>query len=106
MATDLGAQAAAPGVAPPAGVRTLYLVRHGAYDLEDPRDEDVGKGLLPIGVAQARLAGDRLRGLPFTFDAVLASPLTRARQTAEVIAAQLGGTGHSAPRIDIDPDLA
>lgn len=106
LAPELRAQTAAPNAAPPAGVRTLYLVRHGAYDLEDPRDEDVGKGLLPIGVAQARLAGDRLRGLPFSFDAVYASPLTRARQTAQVIAAQLGGVGHAAPRIDIDPDLA
>ena len=39
LAPDLRAQAAAPGVAPPAGVRTLYLVRHGAYDNDDPRDE-------------------------------------------------------------------
>ena len=71
-----------PWGAAPAGVRTLYLVRHGAYDIDDPRDEAVGQGLLPIGVAQARLAGDRLRGLPFTFDAIVASPLTRARETA------------------------
>ena len=29
----------APGVR--AGVRTLYLIRHGAYDHDDPRDPDV-----------------------------------------------------------------
>ena len=85
------------------GVRTLYLVRHGAYDIDDPRDEAVGRGLLPIGVAQARLAGDRLRGLPFTFDSIVASPLTRARETAEVIAAELDGRGRA---VAIDPDLA
>ena len=101
LASDLRAQAAAPTVAPPAGVRTLYLVRHGAYDIDDPRDEAVGRGLLPIGVAQARLAGDRLRGLPFSFDAILASPLTRARETAQVIAAELGDRG-----VVFDPDLA
>jgi hypothetical protein len=39
----------------PPAVRTLYLVRHGAYDIDDPRDEAVGRGLLPIGVAQARV---------------------------------------------------
>ncbi len=117
--SELVAQAAAPTVAPAvpmtAGVRTLYLVRHGAYDIDDPRDEAVGRGLLPLGVAQARVTGDRLRGLPFAFDAVSASPLTRARETAEVIAAQLGGAGSdrsdrsarsAAPRIAIDPDLA
>ena len=58
----------------------------------------MGRGLLPIGVAQARLTGDRLRGLPFAFDALLASPLTRARETAQVIAAELGGTARAAPR--------
>ena len=115
LAPDLRAQAAAPPAgapAPPAGVRTLYLVRHGAYDIDDPRDEAVGRGLLPIGVAQARLTGDRLRGLPFSFDAISASPLTRARDTAEVIAAELRGSEPSAPSgpsalpIAIDPDLA
>lgn len=103
LAPELRAQAAAPAVASPAGVRTLYLVRHGAYDIDDPRDEAVGRGLVPIGVAQARLAGDRLRGLPFTFDAIVASPLTRARETAEVIAAQLDNRGRA---LTIDPDLA
>lgn len=88
------------------GVRTLYLVRHGAYDIDDPRDEAVGRGLLPLGVAQARVTGDRLRGLPFPLDAISASPLTRARETAEVIAAELGGGGRTAPRVAIDPDLA
>lgn len=112
-ALELGAQVSAipPSPAPPAatlpaaGVRTLYLVRHGAYDIDDPRDEAVGRGLVHLGVAQARLAGDRLRGLPFTFDAILASPLTRARETAEGIAAQLRGVGPADLPIVIDPDL-
>ena len=87
--------------APAAAARTLSLVRHGAYDEEDPRDERVGRGLVPIGVAQARLAGARLRGLPFAFDAVFASPLTRARETAAVIAAELPGAA-----VEIVDDLA
>jgi predicted AlkP superfamily pyrophosphatase or phosphodiesterase/broad specificity phosphatase PhoE len=106
LVSDAVAQSAAPAVASPAGVRTLYLVRHGAYDRDDPRDERVGQGLLPIGVAQARLAGDRLRGLPFAFDAIVASPMTRARETASVIAAELGESRPSTPAIAIDPDLA
>lgn len=99
--------AAAPPPAPTAkptagaGVRTLYLVRHGAYDTNDPRDESVGKGLVPIGVAQARLAGARLRGLPFRFDALVVSPLTRALETARVISGVLDG-----PPPRVDPDLA
>lgn len=82
------------------GTRTLYLVRHGAYDEADPRDERVGRGLLPIGVAQARLLGARLRALPFRFDAVLASPFTRARETAAVLADDLGMA------VEVAPDLA
>jgi len=81
--------------------RTLWLVRHGAYDEQDPRDERVGRGLVPIGVAQARLAGARLRGLPYDFDTLLASPLSRARETAAVIAAELDG-----PAVEIVDDLA
>lgn len=102
--------AAGTSAAPPApGVRTLYLVRHGAYDIDDPRAEDVGQGLLPLGVAQARLAGDRLRGLPFRFDSILASPFTRARETAQVIAAALadpGVGGAGSRQVALDPDLA
>ncbi len=68
------------------GVRTLYLVRHGFYEYEEGVDPDVGLALVPLGVAQARLVGARLRGLPIHLDALHASTMTRARQTARVIA--------------------
>ena len=67
------------------GVRTIYLVRHGFYDNNDDADPDVGKALVPLGVAQARLVGARLRGLPVEIDALYTSTMTRARQTARVI---------------------
>ena len=92
------------GFAPPlraTAARTIYLVRHGEYDHADPRPEDVGKGLVPIGVAQARLLGARLRALGFTFDRFDASPLTRARQTAEVLRDELPGSSFR-----IVPELA
>lgn len=81
--------------------RTVYLVRHGEYDHADPRPEDVGKGLVPIGVAQARLLGARLRGLGVRFDAFDTSPLTRARQTAEVLRDELPGS-----TLRVVPELA
>ena len=90
-----------PKAEPPRGVHTLVLVRHGWYDGDDPRDERTGKGLVPLGVAQARLTGSRLRALPFRFDEFLASPLTRARQTAALVAAEI-----DAPPPRIDDDLA
>lgn len=65
--------------------RTLYLIRHGFYDYNDNSDPEVGKGLLPLGVAQARLAGNRLRSLPVHFSVIYSSTFTRARETALVI---------------------
>jgi serine/threonine-protein phosphatase PGAM5 len=67
------------------GIRTVYLIRHGDYDDADERDPFVGRGLVPLGVAQARLVGARLRGMPVTFTSLQSSTMTRARQTAQVI---------------------
>jgi serine/threonine-protein phosphatase PGAM5 len=67
------------------GVRTVYLIRHGDYDHADERDPYVGKGLVPLGVAQARLVAARLRGMPVTFTSLQSSTMTRARETALVI---------------------
>jgi len=94
LLASLALLAAAPVAA--AEARTIWLVRHGQYDHDDPRDEAVGRGLVPIGVAQARLLGARLRATGIAFDAFDASPLTRARQTAEVLAGDLPGLS---PRI-------
>jgi serine/threonine-protein phosphatase PGAM5 len=71
--------------------RTIVLVRHGNY-VEDPSaDERLGPGLSPLGVAQAHLAGARLAGLPTRFDAMLVSPMQRARDTAAVIGGDFPG---------------
>ncbi|UCG52692.1 MAG: histidine phosphatase family protein [Candidatus Latescibacterota bacterium] len=67
------------------GIRTLYLIRHGEYAHEDDRDPDVGKALVPLGVAQARLVGARLSSLPVSVTSLRSSTMTRARQTALVI---------------------
>jgi serine/threonine-protein phosphatase PGAM5 len=70
---------------------TIVLVRHGNY-VDDPRaDPRLGPGLSPLGVAQAQLAGARLAGSPTRFDAMLVSPLQRARDTAALIAVSFPG---------------
>jgi serine/threonine-protein phosphatase PGAM5 len=74
-----------PSEASAEATRHIYLVRHGFYDYEDERDADVGKALVPIGVAQARLTADRLRSLPHPFTGFYSSTMTRARETAYVI---------------------
>lgn len=85
---------------PEAAVRTLVLVRHGHYLPDPAADEKLGPGLSELGVAQARLAGGRLAG-EGSFDRVLASPMTRAQETARVIVDDLG-----AGEAITDPDLA
>ena len=68
--------------------RTLYLLRHGQYDTDDPADPDVGRALVPLGIAQARLTAARLRALPVVFTSLHSSTMTRARETAQVIGAE------------------
>jgi probable phosphomutase (TIGR03848 family) len=65
-------------------VATVLLLRHGRTTANA---EGVLAGRSPValddaGVAQARAAGERLRGLPLR--AVLSSPLARCRQTVEL----------------------
>jgi hypothetical protein len=78
------------------GVRTIYLVRHGQYDHADARDEFNGKGLVPLGIAQARLLAARLRAMPVEFTSLTSSTMTRARQTAQVIHREF-------PRLELKP---
>jgi serine/threonine-protein phosphatase PGAM5 len=81
--------------------RTIVLVRHGYY-VPDPKvDERTGPHLAPIGVAQAHLVGARLAGLPTRFDAMVVSPVQRARDTAATIAGDFPGR-----HFDVDSDLA
>lgn len=80
-------------------VRTIVLVRHGHYAPDPAADPKLGPGLTTLGIAQARLTGARLAGQP-DFDQLYASPLTRAQQSARVIADDLGAA------IQTLPDLA
>ena len=95
-ATALALLAALPASAakltpPTPEPRIIVLLRHGQYAPDPAIDPKLGPGMTPLGMAQARLAGARLAGLPFRFDAVLASPMTRAQQTARIVAADLPG---------------
>ncbi len=71
------------------GVRTIYLIRHGDYDHDDESDPEIGKALIPLGVAQARILGARLRGMPVEFSSLHSSTMTRARETALVIGEEI-----------------
>jgi serine/threonine-protein phosphatase PGAM5 len=86
---DGTASATAQPTPPVAGTRTLVLVRHGMYDLDDPADDDTGKGLTEVGREQARLTARRLAAWPARIDALYASAMRRARETAAIVADSL-----------------
>ena len=79
------------------GIRTIYLIRHGDYNHEDERDADVGKELVPLGIAQARLVASRLKSLPVKITSLISSTMTRARQTAMII-------NYEFPNLDLQKD--
>jgi phosphohistidine phosphatase SixA len=66
----------------------LYLVRHGEAA---PGEPDELRALTAEGREAARALGKRLAGEGVRPDAVLTSPLLRARETGEEIARATGG---------------
>jgi phosphohistidine phosphatase len=71
---------------------TVYLVRHAiaAERGEDWPDDDK-RPLTPDGMARFKEVASGLAQMKVAVDAVLTSPLVRARQTAEILAAALPG---------------
>jgi phosphohistidine phosphatase len=73
----------------------LYLIRHGvAAERGDAWPDDTKRPLTDDGMARLRKAARGLDRLGVSFDVVLASPLVRARQTAEILAAALEPRAH------------
>ena len=69
----------------PTSPHTLYLIRHGAYVADRNADPQLGPGITPLGVAQARLIAARLSAAGVSFDSMTSSTLQRARDTAAVM---------------------
>jgi phosphohistidine phosphatase len=65
----------------------LLLVRHAEAAAGTP---DELRPLTPNGRRQARALGEQLREAGFRPDAIVSSPLLRARETAALLARQLG----------------
>ena len=65
----------------------LYLVRHAEAAEGEP---DELRPLTPAGREQARSLGTRLRDSGVQPDTILTSPLLRARETAALLADELG----------------
>ena len=83
--------------------RTLYLVRHAIAAASGPAwPDDTKRPLTHKGVARMREAVRGLRAFGVTIDQVLASPLVRAKQTAEILVEGL----KPAPALTVLPALA
>lgn len=69
--------------------RQLWVLRHGEAEPHDAAP-DAERALTPRGEDQARAAGRAFAALGLTFQAVLASPKVRARETARLACAEMG----------------
>jgi phosphohistidine phosphatase len=69
----------------------LYLMRHGiAVSAEEPTvTQDRERALTDKGAKRVQRAARGLGKLGLSIDAILTSPLLRARQTADIVAAEL-----------------
>lgn len=64
----------------------LYILRHGeAAEHGDPRYKENERPLTPKGIQRTKQLAHVLREMEISFDAILTSPLTRARETAEIV---------------------
>ena len=71
-----------------AGPFELYLIRHGiAEERGEDWPDDTKRPLTDEGKSNLRKQARGLQRLGVTFDVMLTSPLVRAKQTAEIIAA-------------------
>jgi phosphohistidine phosphatase len=81
----------------------LYLVRHAiAHERGEAWPDDRLRPLTEAGAARMAKQARGLAAIGVTFDAVLTSPLVRARQTADILADAF----RAAPRIVEAPSLA
>jgi phosphohistidine phosphatase len=74
----------------------LYVVRHAEAA---PGDPDELRPLTPEGRTNARVLGERLAGDGVRVDALLTSPLLRARETGDELARLLGAEAEPDDRL-------
>lgn len=68
----------------------LYLLRHGDAEDYAPTGRDFDRRLTPEGIERMRAEAEGMRALGLKFEKIFASPLLRARETAEIVAETLG----------------
>jgi phosphohistidine phosphatase len=85
----------------------LYLIRHGLAEERGERwPDDAKRPLTEEGMSRMRKQARGLARLGVTMDVVLTSPLVRARQTAEIVAAALDPRPHVTAIESLAPDAS
>ena len=70
----------------------LYIMRHGLAEEPTPKGDDSARKLTSKGVDKIRKAAAGMRAMGLAFNVILTSPITRALETAEIVAGELGGS--------------
>lgn len=68
----------------------IHLLRHAEAEDASPTGRDADRRLTDAGRKRMRLVAKAMASLEPAYDAILVSPLVRARQTAEPVAAACG----------------
>lgn len=71
----------------------LFLMRHGKAGRRSPSPADHTRALTAAGVREVRRTAAGLRRAGIAFEYVASSPLTRAMQTAEIVASACAAPG-------------
>lgn len=73
----------------------LFLMRHGKAGARTPSAADSSRALTSAGTREVKKTASGLRRAGISFDHVASSPLTRAMQTARIVAAAAGAAAGS-----------
>lgn len=65
----------------------IYLMQHGSAL---PKEQDPEEGLSPDGKARIHASGKALKKMGISFDVILSSPKKRSKQTASIVAEEVG----------------
>jgi phosphohistidine phosphatase len=84
----------------------LYFMRHGiAMAKNHPSvTDDARRPLSPKGIKRTRKIARGIRRLGISFDVLLTSPLTRARQTVDIVGAEIGAQARIEEIASLAPD--
>ncbi len=82
--------------------KNLYLLRHAEAQEKQADQKDIERKLNPIGLQNSSRMGINLSHKDLSLDMLLCSPAVRAKETAVLVAEQIG---YDTNRIHINPDI-